>query len=88
MKTIRWNEEKNERLKRERGIDLESIAMSIKRDEVMRYENKRGQTCVMVVLDGYPCVAPIVESEHEIFLKTAWFSRKWKKKVKEKKHAP
>ena len=86
MKDFSWNPEKNERIKKERGISFEEIVFHIERgDEVDVFEHPNqeqypGQKISVVIIEGYAYLVPYVESEAEIFLKTIIPSRKATKK--------
>ena len=77
-----WNPEKNEWLKRERGISFEDVVFHIESgDEVdiLEHPNQQrypGQKIAVVLIEGYVCLVPFVESESEICLKTIIPSRK------------
>jgi putative transposon-encoded protein len=77
-----WDPEKNERLKKERGISFEEVVFHIGcGDEVDVFEHpnqKRypGQKVSVVIIEGYAYLVPYVESGTEIFLKTIIPSRK------------
>ena len=80
MKRINWNPEKNEKLQKERGISFEEIAISIESGAIMGIEENPGypnQRMYIVNIEDYSVVVPFVESEEEIFLKTAFPSRKF-----------
>jgi hypothetical protein len=82
VKNFAWNPEKNEWLKRERGIAFEDVVFHIEAgDEVDVFEHpnqKRypGQKISVVLIEGYAWLVPYVESENEILLKTIIPSRK------------
>jgi uncharacterized DUF497 family protein len=82
VKHYAWNPEKNEWLKRERGISFEDIAFHIEAgDEVAIFQHPNqerypGQQISVVLVEGYAYLVPFVESENEIFLKTIIPSRK------------
>jgi len=82
VKVFAWNPEKNEWLKRERGVSFEDVVFHIEAgDEVDVFEhpNKKrypGQKISVVLIEGYAWLVPYVESEKEIFLKTIIPSRK------------
>jgi len=82
VKHYAWDPEKNERLKRERGISFEDVVFHIKAgDEVDLFEHPNqlrypGQRISVVLIEGYAYLVPFVESESEIFLKTIIPSRK------------
>lgn len=82
MKYLNWNSKKNEILKRERGISFEEIAYLIEPEEIVGIEENPGRTnqkLYILEIDTYAVVVPFVESETEIFLKTAFPSRKYAK---------
>jgi uncharacterized DUF497 family protein len=82
VKVFAWNPEKNEWLRRERGVSFEDVVFHIEAgDEVDVFEhpNKKrcpGQKISVVLIEGYAWLVPYVESEKEIFLKTIIPSRK------------
>ena len=81
-KYYNWNPDKNDLLKKKRGLSLEDIVFHIMNgDEVdvlphpnqERYPNQR---ISVVNVSGYIYLVPFVESENELFLKTIIPSRK------------
>ena len=83
MKYLDWNYEKNEILKRERGISFEEIAFLIESGQIIGIEENPGrsnQKLYILEIDNYAVVVPFVENESEIFLNTAFPSRKYEKK--------
>jgi len=82
MKRYVWNLEKNEWLKKERGISFEEIVFHIGLgDEVDMFEHPNqerypGQKVSVVIVEGYAHLVPFVESAEEVFLKTIIPSRK------------
>lgn len=82
MKSYAWNSEKNDLLKRERGISFEDVVLNIQLgNEVDLYDHPNqerypGQKISVVLIEGYAYLVPFVESEEEIFLKTIIPSRK------------
>jgi uncharacterized DUF497 family protein len=82
MKTVRWNHEKNAKLRQERGISFEMVILAMEQGHILddlfhpnsqKYANQR----IMVVkLRDYAWLVPYVETESEIFLKTMIPSRK------------
>ncbi len=82
---IAWDDAKNERLKVERGLDLEDIADAIARGDLLAIlpnPSRAGQVIFVVELDGYACACPAVLTESGYFLKTAYRSRKFHKRFK------
>ena len=83
MKYLNWNSEKKEILKRERGISFEEIAYLIESGQVIGIEENPGnpnQKIYVLEIDKYAIIVPYVETDDEIFLKTAFPSRKYTKK--------
>lgn len=86
MKEIRFNEDKNKWLKKERGISFDEIESFITNGEivdVIRHHNRikhPGQQLYLINVNNYILVIPFVEEESYIFLKTAYFSRFYTKK--------
>ena len=82
MKTYVWNEEKNQRLKSERGVSFEEIIVHIAIGDVLDIvehpnpEKYKGQRIFIVKMRDYAWLVPFAESEDEIFLKTIIPSRK------------
>jgi hypothetical protein len=82
MKNVQWPEEKNEFLRRKRGMSFERILFHILKGDLLdtvphpnpsRYQ---GQRVFVVDIDGYCWLVPFVEDDETIFLKTAIPSRK------------
>jgi uncharacterized DUF497 family protein len=77
-----WNPEKNEWLRRERGVSFEDVVFHIESgDEVDIFDHPNqqrypGQKISVVLIEGYIYLVPFVESKDEIFLKTIIPSRK------------
>ena len=77
-----WDPEKNEWLKRERGVSFEQILFHISRGDVWKVavhpdqEKYPGQKIFFVVMDDYVYLVPYVQHEDEVFLKTIIPSRK------------
>ena len=82
MKYYAWNPEKNEQLKRERGVSFEEVVFHIESgDEVDVFEHPNqarypGQKISVVLIEDYAYLVPFVESDTEIFLKSIIPSRK------------
>lgn len=82
MKAFDWNQAKNEWLMRERGVSFEHIILQIEQDgllDILMHPDPvkyPGQRMFVVAVDNYAWLVPFVESEEEIFLKTAIPSRK------------
>lgn len=91
MKFFSWNEEKNEQLKKERGISFEDVVFHIDRGDLLdivehpNVEKYRGQRMFIVNITSYAYLFPFVESEDGVFLKTLIPSRKATKNFLERK---
>lgn len=81
-KIIKWNEEKNVKLKSERGIGFEMILSLIEDGNILDIRdnpNYPNQKYLFCVVSDYVCCVPFVETDDEIFLKTIFPSRKFNK---------
>ena len=81
MKELRWDLLKSGRLKQTRGASFEEIVQS-KLLGVKRHPRKEHQSIMLFEHKGYIWVVPFVDTEHEIFLKTLYPSRKYTKASK------
>ena len=82
MKYLNRNPEKNETLKRERGISFAEIAYLIELGQIIGIEENLGrsnQKLYILEIEDYAFVVPFVETDQEIFLKTAFPSCKYTK---------
>ena len=85
MELFDWNDEKNEWLKRVRGITFEDIVYYLAHNgllDIIEHPNKErypGQRIFVVDVEGYACLVPFVEEGEAIFLKTIIQSRKMTK---------
>jgi len=82
MKYLNWDKDKNEKLKKERRISFEEIAYLIESGNIVAIEenpNRPNQKLYVLEIDEYIVIVPFVENENEIFLKTAFPSRKYTK---------
>lgn len=82
MKVTRWNQEKNEKLRIERGVTFEMVVAAIQQGDELKnlihpnqtkYPNQR---ISIVRIDNYVYLVPYIENESEVFLKTIIPSRK------------
>ncbi len=83
MKYFNWNTEKNEILKRERGLSFEEIVYLIESGKILSVEEnptRPDQKIYILEIENYTVVVPFVETGDEIFLKTAFPSRKYSKR--------
>lgn len=91
MKLFAWDEDKNELLKRERGVSFEEVVFHINNGDLLarldhpnraRYSH---QQIFVVLVGNYVCMVPFVEDEEKYFLKTIIPSRKLTKGFLEEK---
>ena len=82
MNIFLWDNEKNELLKKNRGVCFEQVVLIMERGEVLdtiehpNQERYPGQKIAVVIIDNYAYLVPYVENNEEIFLKTIIPSRK------------
>lgn len=82
MKQFRWDLDKNNKLRRERGISFEEILLAIERGglvDILQHPNQSkypNQKLFVVIIRNYAYLVPFVEDDKEIFLKTVIPSRK------------
>jgi uncharacterized DUF497 family protein len=80
VKYLNWDNDKNEILKKERGISFEEIAYVIEAGNIISIKenpSRPDQKIYILEIDNYVVIVPFVENEKEIFLKTAFPSRKY-----------
>jgi len=86
MKYFDWNPDKNEWLRRERGITFEEIIFYLLHEElldVLEHPNQKkypGQRIFIIEVEDYAYVVPFIETDSCIFLKTIIPSSKMTKK--------
>ena len=82
MDYYKWDFQKNEKLKVERGISFEQVVMHIERGDVLdlvAHPNQKqypGQQIIVVEIYEYAHLVPFVESSEGKFLRTIIPSRK------------
>ena len=82
MKLFRWNPEKNDALKADRGLSFEGITVAVESGgllDILDHPNKAkypNQRVLVVTFDNYAYLVPFVEEEDHYFLKTIIPSRK------------
>ena len=82
MKPFRWNPEKNDTLKAERGSSFESMVVAVESGgllDVLAHPNQARyprQRILVVACDSYAYLVPFVEEDNYFFLKTIIPSRK------------
>lgn len=82
MKVFRWNNEKNEWLKKQRGVSFEQVVILLEREDVLEVvehpnqEKYPGQRIAIVRINDYAYLVPYMQDGEEIFLKSIIPSRK------------
>ena len=82
MTYYKWNHDKNERLKAERGVGFEQVMLHIERGDlidVVEHPNQSkypNQKMLVVKIKEYAYLVPFAEDEDVKFLKTIIPSRK------------
>jgi len=89
MKYFDWNKEKNQKLKKERGVSFEEVVILIGEEKVIDVisnpsKNFSNQKVYIIEINQYIYYIPFVEDEEKIFLKTIIPSRKVKNKYLKK----
>lgn len=81
---IIWDEDKSVKLKAERGISLDEIALLILKKQyidVVKHPKRPGQWMFIMPINAYIHVVPFVlDSNGDVVLKTAFPSRKFHKR--------
>ena len=81
MKRFNWDNEKNKKLIKERGISFEEIVFCIEKGYILdkiehpNQEKYEAQKMFIIRVDKYAYLVPFVEDEKEVFLKTIIPSR-------------
>jgi uncharacterized DUF497 family protein len=82
MNIFRWDNDKNEKIKNDRGVCFEQVVILMERGEILdtiEHPNQNkypGQKIAMVAIEGYVYLVPYIENNDEILLKTIIPSRK------------
>ena len=76
MEYFKWNHDKNERLKAERGVSFEQVILHIERGDVIDVLVHPNQQILIVKIKDYAYLVPFVEDEEGKLLKTIIPSRK------------
>ena len=77
-----WNPEKNEWLKKERGVSFEQVIFHLSQGDLWKvadHPDQRkypGQKIYFVIIDNYIYLVPYLREKEQIFLKTIIPSRK------------
>ena len=74
MPNFEWNQDKNEKLKIQRGVSFEKIVDSINGtgllDVISNKTKYPNQKVFVVVMNNYVYLVPFVEDDKKVFLKT------------------
>jgi uncharacterized DUF497 family protein len=82
MEIFYWDNEKNELLKKTRGVCFEQVVLLMERGDVLEtiehpnQDRYPGQKIAIVMIDDYVYLVPYIEKNEEVFLKTIIPSRK------------
>lgn len=82
MKVFRWDNEKNEWLKKNRGVCFEEVVILMEREDVYvmvdhpNQDKYPGQKIATVRIGDYAYLVPYIQESETIFLKTIISSRK------------
>ncbi len=82
MKVFRWDNEKNEWLKKNRGVCFEEVVILLDREDVYEMvdhpnqDKYPGQKIATVGIGDYAYLVPYIQESETIFLKTIIPSRK------------
>ena len=88
MSVIDWSNEKNEWLKRHRGVCFEQVVLLFEGEDVVdilehpNQESYPGQKIAVVLIDDYAYLVPFIQDGETIFLKTIIPGRKATAKYK------
>jgi len=82
MKVFRWDNDKNELLKKSRGVCFEQVVILMEREDILEtvehpnQDRYPGQKIATVMIDDYAYLVPYVQKSDDIFLKTIIPSRR------------
>lgn len=82
MKVFQWNSDKNELLKKNRGVSFEQVVILMEREDIFEtiehpnQDRYPGQKIATVIIENYAYLVPYVQKSDEIFFKTIIPSRK------------
>jgi uncharacterized DUF497 family protein len=91
VKPIAWNPDKNEQLKRERGVCFEDVVFHMQAGDILdtldhpNQERYTNQQIHVIAIEDYIYLVAFIESEEEVFLKTIIPSRKATREYGERK---
>lgn len=82
MNVFRWDNKKNEMLRKNRGVCFEQVVVLMERGDVLdtiehpNQDRYPGQKIAIIMIDDYAYLVPYIEKSEELFLKTIIPSRK------------
>ena len=82
MNVFRWDNEKNEMLRENRGVCFEQVVVLMERGDVLdtiehpNQDRYPGQKIAIIRIDDYAYLVPYLEKSEELFLMTIIPSRK------------
>ncbi|MCL0042639.1 hypothetical protein M1N07_03085 [Thermodesulfovibrionales bacterium] len=82
MEVFQWKNEKNEWLKKNRGVSFEQVVILMEREDVLEIVNHPnqekypGQKIATIRINDYAYLVPYIQKSKTIFLKTIIPSRK------------
>ncbi len=85
-----FNQEKNEKLFKQRGVTFEQVIDAILNDKVLHdipHPNREKyplQRLMIIELNGYAYAVPYLKNDQEVVLKTIYPNRKYKKLLEKK----
>ena len=83
---IIWDDDKNIKLKKERKISFDEIALMIleqKYVEIVEHSKRSGQKIFLIPINNYIHAVPfVIDADNNIVLKTAFPSRKFHKQYR------
>ncbi len=83
MRSFNWEPEKNEMLKKKRGISFEHVVFAIENDQLLDVlehpnpEKYKGQKLYVVEIENYAYIVPYIDHGDERTLKMIFPSRKY-----------
>ncbi len=83
MKSFNWDPDKNEMLKKERGISFEHVIFAIENNQILDVlehpnpEKYGAQKLYVVSIENYAYIVPFIDRGDERLLKTIFPSRKY-----------
>ena len=82
MQWFAWSDEKNDLLRRERGVSFEQVVAAVEQGDLLDVleppnpDRYPGQRVLVVRIESYAYAVPFVEADEHVFLKTIIPSRR------------